>query len=74
MRNVVTHLPFTYTGADFYALCTDAMLNAIKRKIANLQADLGAGCWRRAALVRGTRSHARSLCPPDARVRVCVRA
>jgi peroxin-6 len=31
--NVVEKLPFNYTGADFYALCTDAMMNAIKRKI-----------------------------------------
>ena len=34
-------LPFTYTGADFYALCTDAMLNGIKRKIAELDAAYG---------------------------------
>jgi peroxin-6 len=25
------HLPFTYTGADLYALCADAMLNAMSR-------------------------------------------
>jgi len=37
-------LPFTYTGADFYALCTDAMLNGIKRKIAELDAAYGADC------------------------------
>ena len=34
-------LPFNYTGADFYALCTDAMLNGIKRKIAELDAAYG---------------------------------
>ena len=38
---VNSQLPYTYTGADFYALCTDAMLNGIKRKIAGLQADFG---------------------------------
>jgi len=33
LMKVVEKIPFTYTGADFYALCTDAMMNAIKRKI-----------------------------------------
>ena len=31
-------LPFTYTGADFYALCSDAMLNALKRRVAAMDA------------------------------------
>jgi len=30
---VAQTLRFNYTGADFYAMCTDAMMNAIKRKI-----------------------------------------
>ena len=30
--------PSGLTGADFYALCSDAMLVAVKRKIAQLQA------------------------------------
>ncbi|KAJ9615571.1 peroxisomal assembly protein [Cladophialophora chaetospira] len=29
---VASHLPYTYTGADLYALCSDAMLKAITRK------------------------------------------
>ncbi|KAI1760446.1 peroxisomal biogenesis factor 6 [Hypoxylon sp. FL1150] len=29
---VAEHLPFTYTGADFYALCSDAMLKAVTRQ------------------------------------------
>ncbi|KAK3582678.1 hypothetical protein CHS0354_031089 [Potamilus streckersoni] len=29
--------PFNLTGADFYALCSDALLNAIKRKIDQLE-------------------------------------
>jgi peroxin-6 len=40
-------LPFTYTGADFYALCSDAMLKAVTRqatavdnKIKDLNANL----------------------------------
>ena len=29
--------PKNLTGADFYALCSDAMLNALKRKITMLE-------------------------------------
>jgi peroxin-6 len=32
LRSIVQRLPFTYTGADFYALCTDAMLKAVTRQ------------------------------------------
>ncbi|KAK3995408.1 hypothetical protein QBC44DRAFT_25439 [Cladorrhinum sp. PSN332] len=32
LRNVAERLPFTYTGADFYALCSDAMLKAVTRQ------------------------------------------
>lgn len=32
LRRVAWSLPFTYTGADLYALCSDAMLKAITRK------------------------------------------
>nr|GAT57587.1 predicted protein [Mycena chlorophos] len=32
--------PFNYTGADFYALCSDAMLNAMSRKAEELEAKL----------------------------------
>lgn len=32
LRSVAQKLPFTYTGADLYALCSDAMLKAITRK------------------------------------------
>ncbi|KAL2444558.1 Peroxisomal ATPase PEX6 [Exophiala dermatitidis] len=32
LRKVASRLPFTYTGADLYALCSDAMLKAITRK------------------------------------------
>jgi peroxin-6 len=31
LTRVSTRLPFTYTGADMYALCSDAMLKAITR-------------------------------------------
>ncbi|KAE8360491.1 hypothetical protein BDV27DRAFT_134459 [Aspergillus caelatus] len=32
LRRVAEQLPLTYTGADLYALCSDAMLKAITRK------------------------------------------
>lgn len=31
LESVAAKCPFTYTGADFYALCSDAMLNAMTR-------------------------------------------
>ncbi|KAI1262983.1 peroxisomal biogenesis factor 6 [Xylariaceae sp. FL1019] len=34
LASVAEHLPFTYTGADFYALCSDAMLKAVTRQAA----------------------------------------
>ncbi|KAG5643908.1 hypothetical protein DXG03_009479 [Asterophora parasitica] len=32
LRDLAEQCPFHYTGADFYALCSDAMLNAMSRK------------------------------------------
>ena len=32
LTRLASRLPFTYTGADLYALCSDAMLKAITRK------------------------------------------
>ncbi|KAF4415112.1 peroxisomal biogenesis factor 6 [Fusarium acutatum] len=32
LASVAEKLPFTYTGADFYALCSDAMLKAVTRQ------------------------------------------
>ena len=32
--------PFNYTGADFYALCSDAMLTAMSRKAEELEKNL----------------------------------
>ncbi|KAG2352635.1 hypothetical protein BDR07DRAFT_1436787 [Suillus spraguei] len=34
--DIAKECPFHYTGADFYALCSDAMLNALNRKVAEL--------------------------------------
>ncbi|KAI1341609.1 peroxisomal biogenesis factor 6 [Xylariaceae sp. FL0016] len=39
---VARHLPFTYTGADFYALCSDAMLKAVTRQAAAVDAKIKA--------------------------------
>eukprot|EP00954_Amorphochlora_amoebiformis_P018937 1329341-Amorphochlora_amoeboformis.AAC.1 len=33
LRKVVQGCSFNFTGADFYAMCSDAMLHALKRKI-----------------------------------------
>jgi len=38
MDEFVDKCPFTLSGADFYALASDAMLNAVKRKIQSLNA------------------------------------
>lgn len=38
LENVVKKCPLNLTGADFYALSADAMLNAIRRKIDELHA------------------------------------
>ncbi|KAM7207684.1 hypothetical protein V8F20_001951 [Naviculisporaceae sp. PSN 640] len=42
LRAVAEKLPFTYTGADFYALCSDAMLKAVTRQAASVDAKLKA--------------------------------
>lgn len=40
LPNIATHLPFTYTGADFYALCSDAMLKAVTRQASAVDAKI----------------------------------
>ncbi|KAI0100048.1 peroxisomal biogenesis factor 6 [Nemania sp. FL0031] len=39
---VAQQLPFTYTGADFYALCSDAMLKAVTRQAAAVDTKIRA--------------------------------
>ena len=39
---VAQRLPFTYTGADFYALCSDAMLKAVTRQAGAVDAKVRA--------------------------------
>ncbi|KAG8530676.1 uncharacterized protein KY384_004031 [Bacidia gigantensis] len=42
LRRVSESLPFTYTGADLYALCSDAMLKAITRQASAVDAKIKA--------------------------------
>lgn len=42
LRAVAERCPFNYTGADFYALCSDAMLNAMSRKAEAIEAKIRA--------------------------------
>ena len=56
LGRVADTLPFTYTGADLYALCSDAMLKAITRQAARVEVkvsetrvrlgkDISTGWW-----------------------------
>ena len=38
LARVASQLPFTYTGADLYALCSDAMLKAVMRSASKIDA------------------------------------
>lgn len=42
LASVSRQLPFTYTGADFYALCSDAMLKAVTRQAAAVDSKIRA--------------------------------
>ncbi|KAH7326361.1 P-loop containing nucleoside triphosphate hydrolase protein [Stachybotrys elegans] len=42
LSSVAQRLPFTYTGADFYALCSDAMLKAVTRQATAVDAKIRA--------------------------------
>ncbi|CAK7265553.1 peroxisomal assembly protein [Sporothrix epigloea] len=42
LRSIAQQLPFTYTGADFYALCSDAMLKAVTRQASAVEAKIAA--------------------------------
>jgi peroxin-6 len=41
LRSVAEKCPFNYTGADFYALCSDAMLSAMLRKAEDVEQKIG---------------------------------
>ncbi|PPQ98809.1 hypothetical protein CVT24_003363, partial [Panaeolus cyanescens] len=42
LRTVAERCTFNFTGADFYALCSDAMLNAMTRKAESVDAKVAA--------------------------------
>ncbi|KAI9783895.1 MAG: peroxisomal assembly protein [Peltula sp. TS41687] len=42
LQQVAERLPFTYTGADLYALCSDAMLKAVARRISLVEEKIKA--------------------------------
>lgn len=41
LENVANICPFNYTGADFYALCSDAMLKAMTRVAEAVDSKIG---------------------------------
>ena len=41
LQRIAEQCPFHYTGADFYALCADALLKAMSRKAEDLEAKIG---------------------------------
>lgn len=41
LANVAQKCPFNYTGADFYALCSDAMLKAMSRTADGIENRVG---------------------------------
>src|SRR4051812_8604113 len=40
LPTIASKLPFTYTGADFYALCSDAMLKAVTRQASHVDSKI----------------------------------
>jgi peroxin-6 len=42
LARIASRLPFTYTGADFYALCSDAMLKAVTRQASLVDSKIAA--------------------------------
>ncbi|KXS14639.1 AAA-domain-containing protein [Gonapodya prolifera JEL478] len=40
LRTIANRCPFNFTGADFYALCSDAMLKAMVRKISEIDLQI----------------------------------
>ena len=41
LEGIAEQCPFHYTGADFYALCADALLKAMSRKAEELEGTIG---------------------------------
>ncbi|KAI9712933.1 MAG: peroxisomal assembly protein [Chrysothrix sp. TS-e1954] len=58
LSRVAATLPFTFTGADLYALCSDAMLKAITRRASAVDAKVRAINARQARSAPQDSSHA----------------
>jgi len=56
LKRVADALPFTYTGADLYALCSDAMLKAITRRATEVDEKVKAINAERANAANGVSS------------------
>lgn len=41
LKDIADQCPFNYTGADFYALCSDAMLKSMSRKAQEIDVKIG---------------------------------
>lgn len=41
LKDIADQCPFNYTGADFYALCSDAMLKSMARKAQEIDDRIG---------------------------------
>jgi len=41
LAEIAEQCPFNYTGADFYALCSDAILKAMIRTISEIDKKIG---------------------------------
>lgn len=41
LNDIAQQCPFNYTGADFYALCSDAMLKSMSRKAQDIDKRIG---------------------------------
>lgn len=41
LNDIAQQCPFNYTGADFYALCSDAMLKSMSRKAEEVERKIG---------------------------------
>ena len=40
LEQIAERIPFTYSGADIYALCADAMLKAVTRQISTVESKI----------------------------------
>ena len=49
LEEVVSDCPFTFTGADFYALCSNALAASLRRRVDELEAALAERNAERAA-------------------------